>query len=58
MLTYSLSRGPLDTNLYKQLIEINLYGSIYVSKYAAISMSGNKPVGGMKEKGIIILLVA
>ena len=56
MLTYSEKKGPLDTTLYKKVIEINLYGSIYVAKYASIVMAKNKPVGDMKEKGVILFV--
>ena len=56
MLTYSESRGPLDMNIYKKVIEINLYGSVHVAKYASMAMSKNTPVGEMKEKGVIIFV--
>ena len=56
MLTYSDSRGPLDTKKYKKVIEINLYGTVHVAKYASMAMSKNKPVGEMKEKGVIIFV--
>ena len=41
MLTYSESRGPLDMKLYRKVIEINLYGSVHVAKYASLAMSKN-----------------
>ena len=56
MLTYSDRRGPLDMNLYKKVIEINLFGSVYVAKYASMAMSKNKPVGEHNEKGVIIFV--
>ena len=56
MLTYSESRGPLNMDMYKKVIEINLYGSIHVAKYASMYMSKNKPVGDKKEKGVIIFV--
>lgn len=30
------SKGGLDTNVFKKTVEINLYGSIFVAKHAAI----------------------
>ena len=56
MLTYSESRGPLNMDHFKRIIEINLYGSVHVAKYAAMYMSKNKPVGDKKEKGVIIFV--
>ena len=50
------SRGSLDTDLFKQTTEINVYGSIYVAKYCAIVMSKNKPLNDKGEKGVIILV--
>jgi NAD(P)-dependent dehydrogenase (short-subunit alcohol dehydrogenase family) len=37
-------------------MEINVYGSVYVAKYAAIIMSKNKPYNEMNEKGVIIFV--
>jgi len=48
------SKGGLDTNLFKKVIEINLYGTIYVSKYASIQMSKQEKVNERGEKGVII----
>ena len=35
------SKGPLDINVFKKTMDINVYGSIYVAKYASIAMSKN-----------------
>ena len=45
----------MDTNAFKDLIEINLYGSVYVAKYAAVIMSKNKP-NEMGERGVILFV--
>lgn len=56
MQTYSEKRGPLDMKMYRKVIDINLYGSVHVAKYASMAMSKNKPVGDKKEKGVIIFV--
>ena len=56
MLTYSESRGPLNMEQFRKVIEINLYGSVHVAKYASMAMSKNKPIGDKKEKGVIIFV--
>ena len=35
------SRGPLDTLAFQYVLNVNLIGSMLVSKYAAIQMSKN-----------------
>ena len=35
------SKGPLNTGIFKKVIEINVYGSVYMAKYAAVAMSKN-----------------
>ncbi len=50
------SKGSLDMNLFKKAMEINVYGSMYVAKYASIVMSKNQPVTDRGEKGVIIFV--
>ena len=50
------SRGSLDTHLYDKVIQINLYGSVYVAKYASIAMSKNKPMNDVDERGVILFV--
>ena len=50
------SKGSLDIPLLKKTVDINVYGSIYVAKYAAIAMSKNKPVNDRGEKGVILFV--
>jgi len=50
------SRGSLDMDLFENVVKINLYGSAYVAKYAAVAMSKNKPVNELGEKGVIIFV--
>ena len=50
------SKGSLDMNLFKKATEINVYGSMYVAKHAAIAMSKNQPVTDRGEKGVIIFV--
>lgn len=46
----------LDVELYKRLMEINVYGGVYVAKYASIVMSKNKPLNEQGEKGLILFV--
>lgn len=50
------SKGSLDMNLFQKTMEINVYGSMYVAKYASIVMSKNQSIGDRGEKGVIILV--
>jgi len=43
-------------NMFKKAMDINVYGSMYVAKYAAIAMSKNQPVTERGEKGVIIFV--
>ena len=54
-LTYS-SKGSLNVELFKKTTEINVYGSVYVAKYAAIVMAKNKPINEKGEKGVILFV--
>ena len=36
--------GDMDTKTFHKVVDINLYGSVYVAKYASVVMSKNKPV--------------
>ena len=38
------------------MVDINLFGSVYVAKYAAIAMSKNKAYNEQGEKGVIIFV--
>ena len=55
MLTMS-SKAMLDTKKFKQVVDINLYGSVYVAKYASVAMSKNKPFNDRGEKGVILFV--
>ena len=49
------SRGPLNTKAFRSVLTVNLMGSMFVSKYAALYMSKNKAMNEQGEKGVIIL---
>ena len=55
MLTMS-SKAAMDTKKFKQVVDINLYGSVYVAKYASVAMSKNKPFNDRGEKGVILFV--
>ena len=46
----------LNTRNFEATIAINVYGSAYVAKYAAVAMSKNKPIGEHGERGLILLV--
>jgi 3-hydroxyacyl-CoA dehydrogenase / 3-hydroxy-2-methylbutyryl-CoA dehydrogenase len=48
------SKGPLDTKSFEMLFRINVFGSAYVAKYAAIEMSKNKATNG--DRGVILFV--
>jgi NAD(P)-dependent dehydrogenase (short-subunit alcohol dehydrogenase family) len=50
------SKGSLDMSIFEKVVKINLIGSAYVAKYAAVAMSKNKPVNELGEKGVIIFV--
>ena len=50
------SRGPLNSNVFEKVMAINVLGSVYVAKYAAIVMSKNKAVNEEGEKGVILFV--
>mmetsp|Transcript_10247 Transcript_10247/g.14068 ORF Transcript_10247/g.14068 Transcript_10247/m.14068 type:complete len:220 (+) Transcript_10247:137-796(+) len=50
------SRGPLNMDVFKKVVAINLFGTAHVAKYASIAMSKNKPVNDRGEKGVIVMV--
>jgi NAD(P)-dependent dehydrogenase (short-subunit alcohol dehydrogenase family) len=50
------SKGSLDMNTFKKAMEINVYGSAYTAKYAAVAMAKNQPINDRGEKGVIIFV--
>ena len=48
--------GSLDTDVFRKTTEINVYGSVYVAKYAAVVMSKNKPLNDKGERGVILFV--
>ena len=50
------SRGPLNTKTFEAVMAINVLGSAYVAKYAAVAMSKNKAVNEQGEKGVILFV--
>ena len=47
------SRGPLDTKVFEAVMRINVFGTAYVAKYAALAMSKNK-LNETGERGLIL----
>lgn len=43
-------------NTYKKVIEINLYGSVYMAKYAVAVMGKNKPLNDKGERGLLLFV--
>jgi len=50
------SRGPLNTKVFESVMAINVLGSAYMAKYAAVVMSKNKAVNEQGEKGVILFV--
>ena len=50
------SRGPLNTKVVQAVMQINVMGSMYMAKYAAVVMAKNQPIGDMKERGVILFV--
>ena len=50
------SKGSLDMNTFTKVVQINLFGSVYVAKYCDVAMSKNKAVNELGEKGVIIFV--
>ena len=50
------SKSSLDMERFEQVVKINLFGSAYVAKYAAVAMSKNKAVNELNEKGVILFV--
>ena len=49
------SKGPFNSEIFKRVIDINVYGSIHVAKYAAVIMSKNKP-DERGERGVMVFV--
>ena len=45
----------LDTETFKKTFEVNVFGSVYVAKYAALKMSKNE-LYDKKDRGCIIFV--
>ena len=50
------SKTTLDSKKFETVISINVFGSMYVAKYAAVAMSKNKAVNEKGEKGLILFV--
>jgi NAD(P)-dependent dehydrogenase (short-subunit alcohol dehydrogenase family) len=50
------SKSALDTKNFEILFRINVFGSAYVAKHAAVAMSKNKAVNDHGEKGLILFV--
>ena len=49
------SKGSLDMKMFRKMVEINLYGSMYTAKYAVEVMAKNKPQG-LGERGVLLFV--
>ena len=50
------SKSALDTKNFEIMFRINVFGSAYVAKHAAVAMSKNKAVNDSGEKGLILFV--
>ena len=49
-------KHEMNLATWHKSMQINVYGSVYVAKYASIHMSKNKPINELGEKGVIIFV--
>ena len=50
------SRGPMDMKIFEAVVRINLLGTAYVAKYAALHMSKQEALNDRGEKGCILFV--
>ena len=55
LLTYS-PKKELDIETFRKVVDINLWGTIYVAKYASVLMAKNTAVNERGEKGVILFV--
>ena len=46
----------MNTEMFQTVVNINLMGSVYVAKYAAVLMAKNQPLNDKGEKGVLIFV--
>ncbi|HET7305039.1 MAG TPA: SDR family NAD(P)-dependent oxidoreductase [Segeticoccus sp.] len=46
-------KGPLDLDIYRQVVEVNLIGTFNVLRLAAAAMVDNQPVDG--DRGVVVM---
>ena len=46
----------MNTEMFEAVIKINLFGSVYVAKYASPIMAKNQPVGDHGERGLLLFV--
>lgn len=51
--TLSSQNRSFDTDVFRKILSINLLGSVYTAKYAAVAMSKNR---GSEERGLILFV--
>ena len=50
------SKKSLDTEHFRKVFDINVFGSVYVAKYASVMMSKNKPINEQGERGVLLFV--
>jgi NAD(P)-dependent dehydrogenase (short-subunit alcohol dehydrogenase family) len=50
------SKKSLDVKVFKNVIDINIYGTIYVAKYASLIMAKNQQINEQGDRGVIIMI--
>ena len=50
------SQGPFNSEIFEKVLAVNVMGSAYMAKYAAVAMSKNKPVNDQGERGVLIFV--
>lgn len=50
------SKGSINTDHFRKMFAINVFGSVYVAKYATMVMAKNEPFGEFKERGVLLFV--
>ena len=48
--------SSINTEMFRDLFAVNVYGSMYMAKYASVIMSKNTPVNEFGEKGCLLFV--
>ena len=50
------SKSTMNIELFRNVVDINFWGSMYMAKYASVVLSKNKPINDKGERGLILFI--